>query len=255
MASVSAGDEPDVEGPYRRFAHAHPHRGGDAPARQGVAESGAGAQRRGHAAGHPRDRRPRGAGPDAERNLGRRPAPARHGRQRRRRAGAVADGVHLLLPSGAEAGARLCRDPERGDCRDGQAPARPFHRPRLRAAAGAGTRRRRTAPRHDEARSARRHDRHQRQRPQSRRPSARAVLGRGGRPRRLHLHPSAWRHRRRAAVLLLHEKFRLAAVRYHDRRRRPRVRRRAGAVSEVENLPGAWRRLRALPGRTFPACL
>ena len=28
-----------------------------------------------------------------------------------------------------------------------------------------------------------------------------------------------------------------------------------GAVSEVENLPGAWRRLRALPGRTFPACL
>ena len=35
----------------------------------------------------------------------------------------------------------------------------------------------------------------------------------------------------------------------------PGIRRRAGALSEAENLPGTWRRFRALSGRPLPACL
>ena len=70
----------------------------------------------------------------------------------------------------------------------------------------------------DAAWPARRHDRHQCQRPQSRRSCAGAVLGGGGRTRRLHLHPSARRRRRRTACVLLHEELCLAAVRHDDRR-------------------------------------
>ena len=105
------------------------------------------------------------------------------------------------------------------------------------------------------ARHARRDDRLQHRRQESRRSVARAGVGGGGGARRLHDHPSGQCRRRRPAALVLSRQPDRQSARHHDRGRLPGVRRRDGAASEAQRAAGARRRLRAVPGRTLGARL
>ena len=136
------------------------------------------------------------------------------------------------------------------------APPRPLRGARHLADAGPAARRRRAQARDAHARPARRPDRLQRQRQQPRRSLARAGLGGGERARGVHPGSSARRDPAgRPAQVLLHAQLRRPAVRDHDCRRGARVRRRDRALSRYRFLPVPRRRLPALSGRPFRACL
>src|SRR5579871_1475921 len=99
-------------------------------------------------------------------------APAgRHGGDRGRRARAVGGAADLAVRPGCRDRHRGGGDSERRHCAAGQAKARPLCRHRYPTDAGAGTSRRGIAPRHDQPRAARRHDRLQRRRQESDDPS------------------------------------------------------------------------------------
>ena len=96
---------------------------------------------------------------------------------------------------------------------------------------------------------ARRADRLERRRQESRRSGARAGLGHGRRARRLHPGPSHQRGGGGPAVVVLSQQSDRQSARHHHRRRVPGVQRRARAPSVAEDLP---RRMAAASCPTRP---
>ena len=94
---------------------------------------------------------------------------------------------------------------------------------------------RRASPCHEHARPARRADRLEHRRQESRRSRARAGLGHGRRARRLHPAPSHQRGGRRPAVVVLSQQPDRQSARHHHRGRVPGVQRRARALSVAED--------------------
>ena len=192
---------------------------------------------------------PRG-GWDLERRL------AGHGGLQGRRAGAVGLSADLHLRSAAGAGG--------GVSRASRTNSSPSWSRRIPGASSPSPRCRCRTPKlaADELRHAmrrlglaRRADRLEHRRQESRRSGTRAGLGHGVGARRLHPGASHQRGGHGPARLVLPEQSDRQSARYHHRGRLPGVQRRARALSEPEVLPVPWRRLRALPGRALRARL
>ena len=101
----------------------------------------------------------------------------RHGGGRGRHACAFRHAADLAVQSGSRHYRRRGGNPKRRDCAAREGAPGSLCRHRHFADAGAATSRRRIAPRHDQARPARRHDRLQCRRQKSRRSELRAVMG------------------------------------------------------------------------------